>query len=651
MPRRTRALAGFDPTVVVEDRGHPHTHETKYAVDDLGHELLLHTDTTTRAQRAQHRVAIALSRLAAALPRRAVTALRRSRTTRLRLAATSRRAQGQATAPAAAATLPAAAPVTSRRLAPSLATADAGEFAHPARTIEYNHQAEEDLRRADVLHALRRHQVPTTVVPAGAGQPAVVVVRDTDREHAATALAADLPRDWRMVPLEPTPVRGRKLRPTRLAKEAARGDGFRLYRNVPGPARDLVGEQVGVNLQFWADVTAMNPGDGRADSHAALVATRRQAWTSQLTAEQWQHATGTGLIDVGTQPHLFDVTGPIDVVYTWVDGADPHWNAQRMAALGLPVAQQAQEAATHAARFRSHDELRYSLRSLEMFAPWVRAVHIVTAGQVPTWLDTDHPRVQVVDHRDIFTDPEVLPVFNSHAIESQLHHVPGLAEQYLYLNDDVFFGRPVGPDLFFHGNGLAKFFSSSALIDAEEHQGLDVPVMSAAKNNRALIGQQFGRRVTHLFQHTPHPQLRSVLEQMEAEHPDLFAQVGASTFRHPDDLSISSALHHYYAYARGKAVPGRLAYLYLDLSHPRATARLRAMLRRRDFDVFCLNDTPGADDGSELVPHFLQQYFPLPSSFELPASTEQPGSTEMPSSVEMPRGAARQPSGSRRTRR
>src|SRR5699024_11149044 len=139
------------------------------------------------------------------------------------------------------------------------------------------------------------------------------------------------------------------------------------------------------------------------------------------------------------------------------------------------------------------------------------------------------------------------PVFNSHAIESQLHHIPGLAEQYLYLNDDVFFGRPVGPEAFFEGNGLARFFPSSALIDTEEHQPADVPVTSAAKNNRALIVERFGRRVTHLFQHTPHPQLRSVLEQMEAEHPDLFSQVAASTFRHPDDLSVASALHHYYA--------------------------------------------------------------------------------------------------------
>ena len=100
-----------------------------------------------------------------------------------------------------------------------------------------------------------------------------------------------------------------------------------------------------------------------------------------------------------------------------------------------------------------------------MYASWVRTIYLVTDGQVPHWLDTGHPRIRLVDHRQIFRDQSALPVFNSHAIESQLHHIDGLAEHYLYLNDDMFFGRPVEPELFFHGNGIAKFFVSKTPID------------------------------------------------------------------------------------------------------------------------------------------------------------------------------------------
>ena len=35
-------------------------------------------------------------------------------------------------------------------------------------------------------------------------------------------------------------------------------------------------------------------------------------------------------------------------------------------------------------RFRDNDELRYSLRSLEQHAPWLRHIYIVTNGQVHT---------------------------------------------------------------------------------------------------------------------------------------------------------------------------------------------------------------------------------------------------------------------------
>jgi len=624
MEQRSRVLAGFDPTFVVEDHGRPDTHESKYTVDSVGNELLLYRDAATARQRAADRLAVLRSRAVSALPRPWGAALARA----------VERAQHVGRRPDAAAR-----PRQLDRLAAPGLPSDGLDTALPAddrapslpdedldrRVVALDHRSEEHRRRDQVLSALRRAGVTAVTMPPGAGKSAAVVVRDGDRTRAAAALVAGLDTTWRVVPLDSRAPQPRPLTATRLGWRAARWDGFRLYRDVPGAAG--FGREVGVDVEFWPEVRPTEPGPGTlpSDTDGTLVAPRRQTWTTHVETADWTDAVAGGEVATGGLPHLFDVTGPIDVVYTWVDGEDPAWNEQRLAALGVPVAQRRAEA-VHAARFRSHDELRYSLRSLEQFAPWVRRVHVVTAGQVPHWLDTDHPRLRLVDHRDIFTDPSVLPVFNSHAIESQLHHIPGLAERYLYLNDDVFFGRPVSPDLFFHGNGLAKFFLSSALMDAHGHRPDDDPVTSAAKNNRELVAEVFGRRITHKFQHTPHPQLRSVLEHMEEAHPELFAQVASSTFRHPDDVSVSSALHHYYAYALGRAVPGRLGYLYLDHAHPRAGARLRRLLREREFDVFCLNDSPavGEEGRGRLLGEFLERYYPQASSFELPDEEDAP---------------------------
>lgn len=74
-----------------------------------------------------------------------------------------------------------------------------------------------------------------------------------------------------------------------------------------------------------------------------------------------------------------------------------------------------------AQRYEDKNELRFSLRSLEMFAPWVNHVFIVTNGQIPFWLNLDYHKVTVVTHEEIFDDQFNLPSFSSPAIELQLH--------------------------------------------------------------------------------------------------------------------------------------------------------------------------------------------------------------------------------------
>lgn len=399
---------------------------------------------------------------------------------------------------------------------------------------------------------------------------------------------------------------------------------FVVFRALTGPQGRLLGTgQQGVAVETWgtvheAPVPRVDGGLHVAGTRVAPVPNRSYGY---LTPDAWEAARRGDADAPGAVPHLFDVTEPVDVVYTWVDGTDPAWQARMREVLRVVDPTAINETATSDSRFATRDELRYSLRSLEMYAGWVRRVHLVTDGQVPAWLDTDHPRIRVVDHRDIFTDPSVLPVFNSHAIESQLHHVPGLADRYLYLNDDVFFGRPVEPELFFEANGLTKFFLSQMLLDVDPPSARDMPVLSAAKNNRALMERLFGRTVTTKFKHTPHPQNRQVLEELEERFPELFCQVVTSPFRHPDDISVTSALHHYYSYATRRAVRGEIRYTYRDISTLTSSGDLADLVEEPRYDVFCLNDThlvpgPAADRSVALLSEFLEEYFPTPSTFE-----------------------------------
>ena len=97
------------------------------------------------------------------------------------------------------------------------------------------------------------------------------------------------------------------------------------------------------------------------------------------------------------------VLKPIDAVYLWVDGDDSYHQQQR--AYWEASEQNVHVDCRSPSRFADHGELKYSLRSLAMHAPWVRNVYIITAGQCPVWLDRTHPKLHLVHHRDILHLP------------------------------------------------------------------------------------------------------------------------------------------------------------------------------------------------------------------------------------------------------
>jgi len=116
----------------------------------------------------------------------------------------------------------------------------------------------------------------------------------------------------------------------------------------------------------------------------------------------------------------------IDIVCTWVDGKDPIWlekRTKRAKQFGVIL-----DEANNDALFMDNEELKFSLRSISTFAPWINNIFIITDNQVPAWLNYSHPKIHIVNHQDIFNEKDVLPTFSSQVIETQLHHIPNLSE-------------------------------------------------------------------------------------------------------------------------------------------------------------------------------------------------------------------------------
>ncbi len=318
---------------------------------------------------------------------------------------------------------------------------------------------------------------------------------------------------------------------------------------------------------------------------------------------------------VGRGPFSDAPPFPIDVVFTWVDGTDGDWAARRRIELD---AHPPSELRDHRAenRWRNADELRSSLRTVWLYAPWVRSIFIVTDRQRPRWL-RDHPKVSVVDHTEIIPRA-ALPTFNSHAIEAHLHRIPELAEHYLYFNDDVFLGSPTDWTVFFTPSGQARFFPSTSRIPDLTTERTDRSIDAATLNGRRLLADRLGIDAEFKMKHTPHSQRKSVHDWMASEFAQEIESTAESRFRSPTDQSVASFLHHYVGEHLGSCVRGQLHYDYFSTADPHLADRLQYLSERPDpLQAYCVNDdVPTGHCGPNDLVHLLERTNPFVAPWE-----------------------------------
>jgi hypothetical protein len=150
---------------------------------------------------------------------------------------------------------------------------------------------------------------------------------------------------------------------------------------------------------------------------------------------------------------LAEAAPAVDLVYTWVNAADTALHAERSRYAAAEVKADFQYRAGQA-RFQDHGELRYSLRSVERYLPFVRKIFIAHAGAAPSWLARGRDDLVCVPQEEIVPSP-YWPTFQSDVVEAFLYRIPGLAEHYVYANDDSFFARAHVHGDFFDDQGRA----------------------------------------------------------------------------------------------------------------------------------------------------------------------------------------------------
>lgn len=330
----------------------------------------------------------------------------------------------------------------------------------------------------------------------------------------------------------------------------------------------------------------------------------------------------------------------IDFVILWVDGNDPAWRQEKSKYDGSAQSGKLDDSAI---RYRDWENLKYWFRAVEQFAPWVRKIHFVTWGHVPSFLNVYAPKLHIVKHED-FIPKECLPVFNSCAIEINLHRIPGLAEQFVYFNDDMFLGGTVYPEDFFW-NGLPRDAWIEHLVMAYgnnssfcHHLLNDIDVINRHFDKRRQMknhvckwfNYQYGLRNMYNFYYMPFPRylgfklshlpnayLKSTFEAVWEKEFEILDKSRHYRFRSKD--SVSQCVFKYWQLASGEFSPGRTMGRSISVTDSNVEWACREIVGKK-HKMLCLNDSEGVVDFEhckQMLIGAFETILPSPSSFEI----------------------------------
>ena len=326
----------------------------------------------------------------------------------------------------------------------------------------------------------------------------------------------------------------------------------------------------------------------------------------------------------------------IDFVIPWVDGGDPEWQAEKD---NYSVKKSSEDDAREI-RFRDWGTLKYWFRGVENFAPWVNRIHFVTWGHLPEWLNINHPKIHIVNHKDYIPE-QYLPTFSSHVIELNMHRIPGLSDHFVYFNDDIFILQPLVETDFFR-NGIPCDLCVANAITPRLGEFSPILLQTTSYINKHFnkkqdIKRNFGKwfslkygilltRTICLLPWTFHtgfynhhlavPYKKETLETVWNEEPEILEQTCSHRFR--NDSDVNQYIFRYWRLASGDFVPHKPLGKYLNMGDDNTT--IYNAIRNKSYKLFCINDKENKADFEEekrKMVNAFEAVFPEKSAFEI----------------------------------
>lgn len=332
---------------------------------------------------------------------------------------------------------------------------------------------------------------------------------------------------------------------------------------------------------------------------------------------------------------------PIDFILPYLDSSDLEWQASfRSYSNGQHI---------DSARFRDWGWLKYWLRSVEQYAPWVNQIFILSSNPRPDWLSEENDRIRWVNHRE-FIPAEFLPTFCANTIELNLHQIPDLSECFVFFNDDIFLNSPLSSDFYFRDNlpvdvtaeamfymphfedgtwgtqimefcnlGILKrHFRRSEVIKGQYSRwfGSYLPLSYRLKAFLISFQKEF---VNFNNLHLERPMLKSVFDEVWQAEPEILTK---SCTRFREDATVNIYLMRLWQLASNRFYPDRCRFLgrYYEIL-PESIDAICEEIAHGTTPSICLNDVPSCSvefylQARERLLAVLDAKYPVKSSFE-----------------------------------
>ena len=328
---------------------------------------------------------------------------------------------------------------------------------------------------------------------------------------------------------------------------------------------------------------------------------------------------------------------PIDFVVVWVDMNDPVWQKDFAACKGI---EQADSYNTGMERFRDYGLLKYWFRGVEKFTPWVNKIHFVTCGQKPEWLDITNPKLHLVDHKEIIPH-QYLPTFNSGVIERYIHKIPGLADHFVYFNDDFYVIRPTPPSRFFQKGlpcDIAVFQYNPSWSPYYVMLKNNISIINSAFNKNKVIEsykekwftkeyggklwmnylmKHYDKFITLRVHHNAQPYLKESFDNTWKYAEVQLSATSKNRFR--DKSDYTHELFRTWQICEGNFVPYNTykdTKMFPLMVKPKQAVKA---IRNQEYSLVCLNDNKNIRNYNRLmeeIKHAFESILPDKSSFE-----------------------------------